>query len=192
VAESVKVTVAELVKVGRVSKSSVYRAIKARKLTFKGGRADPVKLAAEWQKKRDPSQDDKVGPAIERVIGALGITGPVDPLHGAEQPEGERGSEPTASETYWTVRTRHEKLKAEMTELDVRKRQGELIEAADAKRFWGALIVAIKGRLRAVGATLAPELATEQNPSTIQARIQSEIDEALVHLSTGNWIPNDL
>lgn len=186
-ADSMKITAVELVKLGRVGKSSVYRAIKAGKLTFKGGRADPLKLAAEWQRKRDPSQDDKVGPAIERVIGALGLTGPVDPLHGAEQPEGERGSEPTGSETYWTVRTKHEKLKAALTELDLGKRRGELWERARVLRGWGELVTAFKGRIRRVPTNLASELALLSDPAAIQARLLAELDEALTDLS--NWEP---
>lgn len=128
------ITVAQLVELGRVSRAAVYKQIKAKRLTFKVGKADPLRLAAEWEKKHDPSHDDKVGPAIERVIGALGLVSKPDPRHGkakAEKPE----PEPTESEeSYWAARTRHEKAKADEAELDLKKRIGELVETAESRR----------------------------------------------------------
>ena len=68
-----KISVADIVKSGGVSKVAVYKAIRAGKLTFKDGKADPVRLFAEWRSKRDPSRDDKIGPALEKIIRKMGL-----------------------------------------------------------------------------------------------------------------------
>ncbi len=70
-----KISVADIVKSGP-SKTAVYKAIRAGKLTFKDSKADPVRLFAEWRSKRDPSRDDKIGPALEKIIRKLGLTVP--------------------------------------------------------------------------------------------------------------------
>lgn len=70
----------------------------------------PCAWLFEWEKKRDPSQDDKIGPAIERVIGALGLISKPDPKHGKAKPESEP-EPPESEESYWAAWTRHEKRK---------------------------------------------------------------------------------
>ena len=69
------IIVADLSKLGGVSRSAIYKAIRSGTLSW-DGRADPVKLLAEWRKKRDPSREGKIGPALERVIRKLGLTVP--------------------------------------------------------------------------------------------------------------------
>jgi phage terminase small subunit len=67
------ITIGELVKLGGLSRQAVYKNIRAGKLAFKDGRADAVKLLAEWRRKADPSRDDKIGPGLERIIRERGL-----------------------------------------------------------------------------------------------------------------------
>jgi hypothetical protein len=72
---SQRITVAELSKIGSISRTAIYKAIRSGVLSWDGA-ADPVKLLAEWRRKRDPSRDGKIGPALERVIRKLGLAVP--------------------------------------------------------------------------------------------------------------------
>jgi P27 family predicted phage terminase small subunit len=76
-----RITIAELSKAGGISRTAIYKAIKAGNLTFPGGAADPVKLLQEWHKTHDPTRRDKIGPALERIIDKLGLKQPVEAKH---------------------------------------------------------------------------------------------------------------
>jgi len=99
------ITVADIVRSGNVSKAAVYKQIRAGKLTFKDGKADPVKLLAEWRKKRDPSRDDKIGPALEQIIAAAGLPQPA---------QSTESSKPATTETVMDTNGAPLHLSAEM------------------------------------------------------------------------------
>jgi hypothetical protein len=157
-----KVTVAELSETGLVSKQAIYSQIKAKKLTLKKGKADPLKLAAEWQKKRDPSQDDKIGPAIERVIGAHGLVTEPNPNRG--KPPGDPDDEEPATgggEDYWKVRTRHEIAKANKAELDLAVLEGRLFDAEEISAHWASLGTTVRDGIMALPSRIVSRLPEE-------------------------------
>jgi hypothetical protein len=158
-----KVTVAELSETGLVSKQAIYAQIKAKKLTFKSGKADPLKLAAEWQKKRDPSQDDKIGPAIERVIGAMGLVTQPNPNRGTPPPAepDEDDPEQGGGEDYWKVRTRHEIAKANKAELDLAVLEGKLLDAEEVAAHWAALGTTVRDGIMALPSRIVNRLPEE-------------------------------
>ena len=161
-AESVKITVAQLVELGGVGKTAVYKQIKAKKLTFRNGKADPLKLSAEWEKKRDPSQDDKIGPAIERVIGALGLITQPDPDRGRPGSEDDASDDPAGGdETYWQVRTRHEKAKAETAELVLAERQSKLLDADLVASQWAKIGVFVRDEVLSIPTRIVNRLPDE-------------------------------
>jgi phage terminase small subunit len=69
------ISVSDLTKNG-VSKSAVYKAMRAGQLTFQDGKADPVLLLAEWTAKHDNRWEGKIGPALERIIQGMGLVLP--------------------------------------------------------------------------------------------------------------------
>jgi hypothetical protein len=69
------VTVAKLAKLGEVSRVAIYKAIKAKKLTFHAGKADLGELRDEWSRKHT-GRVDSIGPAIERAIKAMPADAP--------------------------------------------------------------------------------------------------------------------
>lgn len=71
-----QVTIAEIAKTGGVSKQALYQHARSGKLTFTDGKADAVKLLLEWRAKRDPSHDDRIGPALEALMRDRGIKVP--------------------------------------------------------------------------------------------------------------------
>jgi phage terminase small subunit len=72
------ITVSELAKEGGVSRQAIHKAIRAGNLTLKGGVGEPVKLLAEWRAKHDPSRNDRIGPALGRIIEQRGLKMPTN------------------------------------------------------------------------------------------------------------------
>jgi phage terminase small subunit len=71
-----EITTPELYGTGGVSKQAVYKAIRGGKLTFKDGKADVISLLAEWDRKRDPTRADRIGPALRRLVQERGLAMP--------------------------------------------------------------------------------------------------------------------
>ncbi len=71
-----QVTIAELAKTGAVSRQALYKQVRAGKLTFTDGTANLGALLLEWRAKRDPAHEDKIGPALEALMGDRGIKVP--------------------------------------------------------------------------------------------------------------------
>ena len=69
-----QITIADLYKGGAVSKNSVYKAIRAKKLTFEDGKASITKLLTEWNSKRDLARSDRIGPALLAIASERGIS----------------------------------------------------------------------------------------------------------------------
>jgi len=100
------ITVAQLAREGNVSRVAVYKAIKAGNLTFDGGSADPVKLLVEWRSKHDPSRNDKIGPALERIIDKRGLTVPAESKPERPQPAGEPALDANGAPAYLSAEMR--------------------------------------------------------------------------------------
>src|SRR5687767_14474286 len=72
--------------------------------------------------------------------------------------------EPGAAGNLVAGRLRKVDLETELLRLDLAKRQGELIELADAERAWGGMITRARSRFLSIPAGLSPEIAMERDP----------------------------
>jgi hypothetical protein len=179
VKQTVRVTVGRIADTGLVSKQAIYAQSKAGKLTFVAGKADPLKLAAEWQQKRDPSQEDRIGPAIERVIGELGLLAQPDPARGRPPAEPSDFDDPTrVGGGYWQSRMRHETAKAKKAELDVAVQEGKLFDAEEVTANWASLGTRVRDEVMAVPSRVVSLLPEEwRRPASVI--LQEEVRRAL-------------
>jgi hypothetical protein len=76
-------------------------------------------------------------------------------------------------------RARLDAAKAELAELELAKRRGELIDPAEAERILIALFGALSQRLQAIPRKAAPELAAESSPARCELIVEGLIHEAL-------------
>jgi hypothetical protein len=90
-------------------------------------------------------------------------------LHGGLNLDGERAK---------LARAQREKA-----ELDLRVRRGSLLERSDVVRDGQALVIAMRARIRAAGARIAPEISTPETHAKIRALIDATLDEALEEIS---------
>jgi len=72
-------------------------------------------------------------------------------------------------------------------ELEVRKREGELLEAADVGRTWSLMVLAIRAKLLALPQAVAERLvaaaAGEQPAAAVEAELAGEVRDALRELA---------
>ena len=93
-----------------------------------------------------------------------------------------RPDAPDKPESFLEAQARKESATADLRELELAKRRGELVEVAEVKSFLGGMITAARNRLLGIGSKLGPDLAQEPDAINCQAMIDLEIREALDEL----------
>lgn len=78
-----------------------------------------------------------------------------------------------------TVKARHEVVKTQKTEIEVKRMRGELIDVQDVKRLWGDIANTVTQNLIHIPSKLAPMLRMMDNTEVIADMIGSEIRKAL-------------
>lgn len=91
----------------------------------------------------------------------------------------ERGEE----ETLEDVKTRHERIKAEKSELEVKKMRGELLDAAEVVKLWGDIITGCKQNLLRLPSAIAPMVAGMENIEAIVGIMDAEIRRELEQIA---------
>jgi len=74
-------------------------------------------------------------------------------------------------------------LRANMLELDLREREGELLDAAEVKSQWGRLLTTFRQTLLGIPSRLAPALAATDDPVETSRLLEEQIAGALAALA---------
>lgn len=82
-----------------------------------------------------------------------------------------------------TIKARHEKAKAEKTEIEVEKLKGQLVDVGEVKRLWGEIANSVMQNLIHLPSKLAPMLTMMDNTDVIADIIDREIRTVLEALS---------
>ncbi len=85
---------------------------------------------------------------------------------------------------YYVERARHEQYKADLAQLDLKKKSGELIPVDDVVSDWGKMITACKTKMLALPSKVSPMLQTCDDVREMEQVIKSGILEALDELSS--------
>lgn len=80
-------------------------------------------------------------------------------------------------------KARLDAARADMTELDLAERRGELLPVADVEFALAALLSGARTRILAVPAKVAAEIAAETSPAACHALIERAIHEALEQIA---------
>lgn len=81
------------------------------------------------------------------------------------------------------VRARKIAAEAEMAEIELREKKGQLIPASEVVASWGEIVGACRSKLLAVPAKIAPVVAVEDNPAVCKKIVEEQIGEALYELA---------
>lgn len=87
------------------------------------------------------------------------------------------GLSPTAE------KARLDKARADLAELELATKRGELVDAADPDHGYVALATLVSARLQGVGSAIATELAAASKPARCQEIVDEAIHEALNDLA---------
>src|SRR5512139_266275 len=91
----------------------------------------------------------------------------------------EIGMSGTAYEIFNRARAASALTVARERQLNLKKRQGELLEEADVRQTWAATLVRFENRVRQIPDILAPRVAAMDDVLEIRALVAKEIDAAL-------------
>jgi|TARA_Y100000310_G_C20693733_1_gene824048 phage terminase Nu1 subunit (DNA packaging protein) len=91
-------------------------------------------------------------------------------------------------------KARHEKYKADLAELELKRRRGDLLEVEEIKKDWCRMVTACKSRLLAIPAKVSPQLPGCENAREMERMIKQHINQALEELSneSSDSATNDL
>ena len=81
------------------------------------------------------------------------------------------------------VRARKIAAEAEMAEIELREKKGQLIPASEVVDSWAEIVGACRSKLLAVPAKIAPVVAVEDNPAVCKQIVEEQIGEALYELA---------
>ena len=86
------------------------------------------------------------------------------------------------SPNYHKERARHEKFKADLANLELKKQRGELVEVEEVKQDWITKVLACRGRLLSLPSKVAPQLPGCDTSQEIEEILRDGIVEALGEL----------
>ncbi len=158
-----------------VSRQRINELARLGKITKVGrGRWDPEQVARQLRLNLDPQQAPKA------------VAGPRSPL-GRDPEAMPMGS---SHELFNRARAAKEMAIAKEKQLELKKREGQLLERDDVRRTWAAGLTAFKNRLLLIPDRLAPKVAALGGVLECREAIYSEVVELLQSLN--QMTPADL
>jgi hypothetical protein len=150
-----------------VSEAAVSKAIKAGRISLIDGKIDAGVADMQWARN-------------SRVRVGSGRPPAATPAPGLPGPEG--GADPdlqAGSDGYWNSRSRREAAEAELAEIELAEKNGQVIAVKAVEAVWAQSLSSMREHLLQVRARLAPLLAAETDPFTIDQLLDAEHNQAL-------------
>jgi hypothetical protein len=156
--------------------AAVTRAIQEKRISLINGKIDPVVADVQWAANTRARADSK--PATEKGAQLAGLA----PAPAAKGDAGQGGD--GKPDDYLQSRARREAAEAEMAELALLERKGDLVNKAQVRAELASQLSAFKDSLLQVGARLAPLVAAESDIARCQQLIDAELHAALHAFTT--------
>lgn len=144
--------------------TAVNDAARAGRITLIDGKVDPEVADIQWAEKTD---------AVQQARGARGGHAP---RAGASVAA---AALPADREGYFATKERRERAEADLAELELRERRGELVKKSDVEREIFAVQRALRDRLAGIPDRIAPMLAAEADVTRCHAIVAAELRAAL-------------
>lgn len=167
------ITQAEYARRRGCSKQAVSKAVKAGRLTLIDGMIDPEIADRQWARNTDPQQQERGAPEQFEVTQRRAVA-----LTDAD------GGSASGDPMLVKEKARTERLRAELLEIELRQRRGELVEAVDARRVQFNLARTTRNALLALPPRLAPIFASMTDASEIERLFDSELRKLCAQLSS--------
>lgn len=145
------------------SLAAVQKAIKSGRISLVDGKIDPDAADADWVRNTSVEQQGRGAGGGERPSALVGVSG---------------------GESYIDARARSEALRAQMMEIDLAEKRGELVSAEDIRRALADKLTATRDELLTIPERVAGKVASSKDPVECAAVIEQAIRLALRHLAT--------
>jgi hypothetical protein len=176
---------AEYAKHRGVSKAAVSKAIKAQRISLIEGKIDAAVADMQWARNSRvragsgrPGAATAGGGAAARgggvVIAVLPRPLAGDAGVGAGDPDAQPGGD-----DYWNSRSRREAAEAELAEIELAEKTGQVIAVKAVESVWAQALASMREHLLQVRARLAPLLAAETDAFQIDQMLDLEHNQAL-------------
>lgn len=156
---------AEYAKHRGVSEAAVSKAIKAGRISLIDGKIDAVAADAQWARNSRVRASAGRPPAQPKG----------DVLDGLDEKPG--------ADDYWNSRSRREAAEAELAEIALAEKNGEVIQVKAVEAVWAQSLAAVREHLLQLRARLAPLLAAESDQFKVDQLLEAEHHAALMLLS---------
>lgn len=168
---------AEYAKHRGCSEAAVSKAISKKRISLIDGKIAPTVADMQW------AMNTRVRAGAGRPPGAPAAA-PTEQLAlvpgadgGRDRPAGEAAA--PGGDDYWKSRSRREAAEAELAEMDLATKRGELIQVKAVELVWSAALASAREHLLQVRARLAPLLAVETETFQIEQLLDLEHNKAL-------------
>ena len=167
------------------SEAAVSKAISKNRISLIDGKIDPAVADMQWAANTRVRAGAGRPPAGQPAsTDQLALVPPVDAF--ADKPVAE-GVAP-GGDDYWKSRSRREAAEAELAEMDLATKRGELIQVKAVELVWSNALASAREHLLQVRARLAPLLAVESETFQIEQLLDLEHNKAL-NLLAGVRLP---
>lgn len=155
--------------------SAVQKAAATGRIVLVGGKVDPAAADRAWDARTDVDQQSR---------GALGGYAPKTAPQ-AQVAQAAPAASPMVDavvsdrDTYFAHKARRELVEAQLAELELAEKRGELVRRADVERETFATMRALRDRMLGVADRIAAQVAAEGDVAKVHEIIVREIRESL-------------
>lgn len=173
------ITQAEYARRRGVTRAAITKAIKAGRIVAIEGRIDPDVADIQWARNTNPGRSAPP-PAAPPPNGAIAP-------RGGGPGAGDAGrDEPRLID----ARARRESALAELAELELAEKRGELVSVQDVRKAIAPKLLGVREALDTLADRLSPLLAAEADPAKVYAMLRAEHRQILSQLANESRAPD--
>jgi len=173
---STLITQAEYARRRGVSRAAITKAIKSGRITPIDGRIDPDVADIQWARNTSTARAPVAGPAPAAAAASIA---PRASVRATRLNDGDEDEPATLLES----RARREAALAELAELELSEKRGELVSAAAIERAMATKIMSVRESLDTLADRITPLLAAETDSDKVYKLLRGEIRQVLSQLS---------
>jgi hypothetical protein len=166
------ISLAEYARHRGVSRSAVSKAARVGRISLIDGKVDREVADIQWERRTDFHQSQRASRRRSAQIAAAGPSAP----GGAAAYLGDESS----------PRARREAAQADLAELELAERRGELVSAQAVEQALATKILSVRESLDTLADRITPLLAAETDPVKVYALLRTEIRQVLEQLASAS------
>lgn len=166
-----------------MSKVAVFKAIESKRITAildeRGRRMIDADVAdIQWACNTNPDQQQRGAPAQFESTQARAAE-VLAAIEGKSQPAGTAAPIPDGSPLLVEEKTRSERLRSSILEIDLAEKRGELIRRTDVIKAHASKLMSARDLLEGIPDRVAAKFAAESNPDVVHRLLTEEIRIAM-------------